>query len=97
MKKDLQFTLTVSDKETGKKTNFNVIDSKKLQLLHPKTNEAIAEISIDEKGTPHFSPIGNFRWPEDAGKCMLECSRGCHGDYLCVAGCAATCSTIIIG
>ncbi|HUS96986.1 MAG TPA: hypothetical protein VMX97_09630 [Hyphomicrobiaceae bacterium] len=42
------------------------------------------------------SCIPQKRWPMDAAKCLLECARGCNGSVLCVSGCMAECSTIIL-
>ncbi|MFK5889456.1 MAG: hypothetical protein QM486_01855 [Flavobacteriaceae bacterium] len=93
----MQFTLTVTDNDSGKTMTFNLIDKKSMELIHPDTNEVIANINIDKDGKPLFSRVGEYRWADDAAKCLLECSRDCDGDLFCVAGCAAMCSTIIIG
>jgi hypothetical protein len=90
--------ITATVESTGKQVNFKVISDKHLVMLDPNDNHSeIAEIMIDENGTVSTKALNPSRWPEDAGKCMLECTRGCHGSITCVAGCAATCSTIIIG
>jgi len=90
--------ITATVESTGKQVNFRVISDAHLIMLDPNDNRSeIAEIMIAENGTVTTKALNASRWPEDAGKCLLECTRGCNGSLICVAGCAATCSTIIIG
>lgn len=89
--------LTIKQPETEKDVVFKVISSKHLILLDPTTREHALEVKILDGGELEVQSLDQLRWPEDAGKCLLECSRGCNGDLLCAAGCMALCSTIIIG
>ena len=97
MKNEFKRTLTVTDPSGEKSITLNIIDEKTMRIVNPNSRAEIGEIKIGDGGEVNFNPIGDYRWPEDAGKCLLECSRGCNGDLWCVAECAAMCSTIIIG
>lgn len=83
------------DTFTGKNALFEIISANQMHLLHPLTKELLYKIDIEPEGAS-ISAFDTKRTPHDAGRCMLECSRGCKGDFECVAGCALTCATIII-
>jgi hypothetical protein len=87
--------IIVENTETKKTVKFEVVSDKELTMIHPEKNEPIYQIIIGTE-VIEIHGIGTHRSPSDAGKCLLECSRGCHGDLVCVAECAAMCATIII-
>ncbi|MEO0037111.1 MAG: hypothetical protein RIQ59_322 [Bacteroidota bacterium] len=97
-KEKVSVVITATIESNGKQVNFKVISEDHLVMLDPNDHlTEIANIMIDENGIATTKSLNASRWPEDAGKCLLECSRGCNGSLTCVAGCAATCATIIIG
>lgn len=83
------------DLSTGKKAIFEIVNETKMNLIHPVTGELLYHIEINGDGAL-LTAKDPKRTPHDAGRCMLECSRGCNGDLECVAGCALMCATIII-
>lgn len=83
------------DKSTGRKAIFEIINETQMNMLHPETKELLYTIEMGSDGASILA-TDHKRTPHDAGRCMLECSRGCNGDFECVAGCALTCATIII-
>ncbi len=83
------------DTSTGKKAIFEIVNETKMKLIHPISRELLYHIEINSDGAI-ITAVDSKRTPHDAGRCMLECSRGCKGDFECVAGCALTCATIII-
>lgn len=97
-KEKVSIVITATIESNGKQVNFKVISENHLVMLDPNDHlTEIANIMIDESGIVTTKSLNTSRWPEDAAKCLLECSRGCNGSLTCVAGCAATCATIIIG
>jgi len=85
----------VENTSTGKTVKFETINEHEMLMYHPESDDAIYKIIVHETGA-EIVPLGNFRTPTDAGKCLMECSRGCKGDFTCVAECAVLCATIII-
>ena len=97
-KKKVNLTITADIEGTRKKITYKVVNSRRLVILDPKDNAAeIADITISPAGKIRVKSLDAARWPADAGKCLLECARGCKGDLFCVAQCGALCSTIIVG
>ena len=87
--------MEAEDQSTGRKAIFEIINESEMHMLHPETKEILYKIEIGSDGAS-IASSGHTRTPHDAGRCMLECSRGCKGDFECEAGCALTCATIII-
>jgi hypothetical protein len=81
--------------ELKKKAKFKIISDNEMIMYHAVTGVELAKINITSDGAD-IHAIGNTRSLTDAGNYMKECSRGCKGDFECVAGCALTCATIII-
>ncbi len=95
MKITIKKFFEANDESTGKKAIFEIVSETEMNMLHPETRELLYIIEMKQEGCM-IKAIDSKRTPHDAGRCMLECSRGCNGDFECVAGCALTCATIII-
>jgi len=96
-KRTVEKFLTVKQPESERDVLFKVLDKNHLILLEPETHAEMFNITISETGEVKIDTLMKKRWPDDAGKCLLQCASECNGDLLCVAECAALCSTIIIG
>ena len=89
--------MTVINENNGKEVNFQVVNNKHLKMLDSNDKRSeIMDILIEDNGEITTKFNESIRTPHDAAKCLVECSKGCNGDLICVAKCAATCSTIII-
>ncbi|SFJ21067.1 hypothetical protein [Celeribacter neptunius] len=93
----LTYTLTAIDEDTGRGLRARIDSDTEITILLADDDEEVARVIIGPDKVPELTILDpTLRTPEDAGKCLLECARGCKGNTLCVAGCALECATIII-
>ncbi|PTQ72719.1 hypothetical protein [Celeribacter persicus] len=93
----LLYTLTAVDMDTGHGLRARIDGEREITILLAEDDEEVGRVTIGPDGVPELTILDpDLRTPEDAGKCLKECARGCNGDVLCVAGCALECATIII-
>ncbi|EKE73473.1 MULTISPECIES: hypothetical protein [Roseobacteraceae] len=96
-KSRLAYTLTAINPDTGQGLRARIDSPTEITILFADDDEEVARVTMSAEGVPDLTILDpKLRTPEHAANCLKECSRGCNGDMLCVAGCALECATIII-
>lgn len=100
--KDLEMTLTVKVKETGKVFTFRVPGRNKLVMLHPETKEEFLEVDLGTRSEPKVKFLGKVpqkRSAQTVGNCIKECAREAaqagQDGIVSSAGCVVMCATTI--
>ncbi|PZR00023.1 MAG: hypothetical protein DI533_05225 [Cereibacter sphaeroides] len=97
IRKKLDLYIVGVDPKTGREMRARIDSKTSFTILHPDHGGEFARVDITEDGRGKMTTLdATIRSPEDAAKCLWECSLGCNGDVACVAGCGLMCSTIIV-